>query len=225
MGRWGYRLFEADTDIDIVCELENALVRSEGAESFRLSHMVHQTDMLAPPGARDYFQTEEYRLELDDFIVSVRNQLDSDLGEKLFDKYCAGAKEFQDQYRLILVGALMMRAGAKIKEEHFQHLRDLVPKIDCRPGFALPTNDLRVRSPGKARFLAALDNYQPGTPRDYEEPSWFYCGKVRADLGKTPKKCGRCERAWYCGIDCQKAHWKFHKPLCKPMSEVTFLNV
>ncbi|GJC83148.1 hypothetical protein ColLi_05986 [Colletotrichum liriopes] len=170
MGRWGYRLFEADTDIDIACELDNALVRSEGAESLRLSHMVHQTDMLAPPGARDYFQTEEYRLELDNFIVCARNQLDSGLGEKLFDKYCAGEKEFQGQYRLILVGALMMRAGAKIKEEHFQHLRDLVPKIECRPGFALPTNDLGFRGPGKAQFLAALDNYQPGTPRDYEEP-------------------------------------------------------
>ncbi|GKT40406.1 uncharacterized protein ColSpa_00587 [Colletotrichum spaethianum] len=219
MGRWGYRmmttrfphlkltdclkgLFEADIDIDIACELDDAFVSREGAGSLRLSRMINQTDMLAPPGARAYQQTEEYRLELDNLIVNIRNQLDSGLGDKLFDKYRALENEFLGQYRIILVGALMMRAGAKIKKENFQHLRDLVPQIDCQHGYTLPINDLGFRGPGKAQFLAALDNYRPGTPRNYEEPSCFHCGK-----------------------DCQKAHWKVHKPSCKPMCEVTFLNV
>lgn len=29
------------------------------------------------------------------------------------------------------------------------------------------------------------------------------------------KKCGRCGTI-YCGKDCQVAHWKEHKPHCKP---------
>lgn len=30
--------------------------------------------------------------------------------------------------------------------------------------------------------------------------SCFHCGKVRADIGKAPKGCGRCEQAWYCNV-------------------------
>jgi len=28
-------------------------------------------------------------------------------------------------------------------------------------------------------------------------------------------KCAKCHGAWYCGRQCQKAHWKTHKPACK----------
>lgn len=35
----------------------------------------------------------------------------------------------------------------------------------------------------------------------------------------TPKfkKCSKCCVAYYCSAECQKAHWKAHKPLCKPV--------
>ncbi|WQF84603.1 Putative Zinc finger, MYND-type [Colletotrichum destructivum] len=246
MGRWGHRtmtmcwplplkladyvpgLFEADADIDFACEISGDFVMMGGTEDLVPSNLIHQTDMLAPPEAKDYYKTKEYRLKLDNDIVSIRNQLDSGIGDKLFDKYRAkenNLDEFEGQYKVIIVGALMMRAGANISKEQLQHLRDLVPNIDCQYGYALPFGDLGFRDPGKAQFLAALDNYQPGAPRDYLEPSCFHCGKVRADIGKAPKGCGRCERAWYCNVDCQRAHWKVHKPQCKHLNEVSFLNV
>jgi len=28
-------------------------------------------------------------------------------------------------------------------------------------------------------------------------------------------KCGRCKKVHYCNAECQKAHWKEHKPVCK----------
>lgn len=31
--------------------------------------------------------------------------------------------------------------------------------------------------------------------------------------------CGRCRRVYYCSPDCQKAHWKVHKPSCIPPAE------
>ncbi|KAI0882090.1 uncharacterized protein GGS22DRAFT_171496 [Annulohypoxylon maeteangense] len=78
------------------------------------------------------------------------------------------------------------------------HLRELVPRINCNSGFTLPTHDQGFRTPGRAQFLAALDHYQPGVPRNYNEPSCFHCGKVKADLGKKLSNCSHCKAAWYC---------------------------
>ncbi|KAK1985055.1 hypothetical protein LZ30DRAFT_402207 [Colletotrichum cereale] len=229
MGRLGYRLFESDIDLDLASDVDDIILVRNGSESLRFSHILDQSDLFDPSLAQDYYQIEEYRLEVEKIIITIRNHLDSGLGDKLFDKYRTKENDFLGQYRVVLVGALMMMAGAEIKKEHVQHLRDLVPHIDCHHGYTLPFNDLGFRGPGKAQFLAALDNYQPGTPRNYREPSCFHCGKVRADLGKTLKECGRCRGAWYCGLDCQKAHWKLHKPFCKRRGESTgqfeFLNV
>jgi hypothetical protein len=40
------------------------------------------------------------------------------------------------------------------------------------------------------------------------------CGRSRADAGSL-MKCGRCKQVSYCNVDCQKADWKTHKPVCK----------
>ncbi|KAK1623603.1 hypothetical protein BDP81DRAFT_484805 [Colletotrichum phormii] len=181
--------------------------------------------MLAPVETRKFYQTEEYAQILGDLVVKIRERLDSGAGEKLLKKYRVLEHKHQGQYQTIVIGALMMRAGANIKTHDLQHLRDLVPEVPCQYRFALPIMDHGFRDPGKAQFLAALDNYQPGTPRDFHEPSCFHCGKMQADHGIKLKKCGHCQAAWYCGIDCQRAHRKIHKVSCKTSREKVLANV
>jgi len=41
------------------------------------------------------------------------------------------------------------------------------------------------------------------------------CGKTQAVNGSRLKQCQRCNKALYCGRDCQKAAWKAHKKVCK----------
>lgn len=190
-------LFEADEDIDIALDLNQAF--GSGDKKLKLSNMVHQTDMLAPQKARDYYQTAEYAASLADLVTTVRQQLDTDgLGNKLFDKYRDENHIYFGRYRIILVGALMMRAGAKIREEDIQHLREVVPQINCNEGYRLPLGDQGFRGPGKRQFLAALDHYQPGVPRSFAVPSCFACGKIQEDIGKALQKCARCQGAHYC---------------------------
>lgn len=37
-----------------------------------------------------------------------------------------------------------------------------------------------------------------------------YCKSLK----DTMKICGKCKIAYYCDINCQKSHWKIHKPNC-----------
>ncbi|EXF83338.1 hypothetical protein CFIO01_07427 [Colletotrichum fioriniae PJ7] len=161
-------LFEGDEDLDIVAAIRETF--GDGPEQLNLYLMINQSDMLAPVETREFYKTEEHAQVLRALITEIRGRLDSGVGDELFKKYRALEHEHQGQYRTIVVGALMMRAGAKIKAEDLQHLRNLVPKIPCQYRFALPIVDFGFRDPGKAQFLAALDNYQPGTPRDFHEP-------------------------------------------------------
>ena len=40
-----------------------------------------------------------------------------------------------------------------------------------------------------------------------------YCASLR-EVTHT-SKCGQCHAVRYCNRECQRKHWKFHKPLCK----------
>ena len=42
------------------------------------------------------------------------------------------------------------------------------------------------------------------------------CGMSRECFFQPLKKCSRCSSAFYHSRDCQKAHWKRHKPTCSP---------
>ncbi|KAE8369042.1 hypothetical protein BDV27DRAFT_141567 [Aspergillus caelatus] len=175
MGRWGWRLFEGDQDMDEACCLAGSLGFQTDDWEHTMSSMVHQIDMLAGQAARAFYRTEEYRRELQNQIVPyVCEKFDTDnFGDRLF----AASRAQEDdrvipytKYRTVILGALMMRAGARIRAEDLQHLKDLVPQIHCNSRFALPICDEGFRSPGRAQFLAALDHYQAGVPRNYQEP-------------------------------------------------------
>ena len=138
---------------------------------------MNQTDTLAPPEARKRYKTKKYAKELEEEIVPyVRAKFDTDnLGQRLMA--ASRAQEDKDhshslatgEYKTIALGALLMRGGAVIKDDDLQHLRDLIPKVTCVPGTAFPFGDDGFRSPGRSQFLAALDAYDPGKTRSFQE--------------------------------------------------------
>ncbi|GLE02220.1 hypothetical protein PINS_up011058 [Pythium insidiosum] len=46
-----------------------------------------------------------------------------------------------------------------------------------------------------------------------------HCDK-KAPKGSELKRCTRCKCTFYCGAECQRAHWKDHKISCVPQSDV-----
>lgn len=43
--------------------------------------------------------------------------------------------------------------------------------------------------------------------------------------GVTRSRCAQCQSVSYCGKDCQSAHWKTHKPMCKSLVGGTWIPV
>jgi hypothetical protein len=156
----------------MACDL-NEPIGPGKANKVELSPMVHQTDMLAPVNCREYYRTADYALELDKIVKRNRIKFDRGLCDKLFDKYRALEKDvkpfYDPKYVVVLLGALMMRAEAKIRDDDLKHLRELVPQIPSREGYNWPLNDDGFRGPGRAQFLAALDHYKAGVPRSFQE--------------------------------------------------------
>ncbi|OTB20103.1 hypothetical protein K445DRAFT_51281 [Daldinia sp. EC12] len=167
-----------------------------------------------------HFMSAEHKESVVEHVIQIRTELDkTGLGQRLMTYWRSKESEYNGKYRVIIVGALLMRTGAKIEESDMQHLRELVPQVKCHCHTILPTCDQGFCRPGRAQFLAALDNYKPGEPRSFEEPSCYSCGKIEADLGKALMRCGHCKGIWYCDKECQKAHWEIHKPTCRVLGK------
>ncbi|RYO80191.1 hypothetical protein DL766_001282 [Monosporascus sp. MC13-8B] len=158
MGRWGLRLFEGDKDWDIACDLESTFEGEDEGKNLK------------------FFDLVVFRDDDEEIVGEMRDRLDSGLGDELFDIYRAREKEYGGEYRVVILGALAMRTGARIRPGGLGHLRDLVCTTTCRHG---------------AQFLAALDHYKPGVPRAYGPPSCFHCGKMKADTGGEPLRITR----------------------------------
>ena len=61
------------------------------------------------------------------------------------------------------------------------------------------------------------DRTKPKKTNNGEKTLWvtffkcFQCGK----RGHKLPKCTQCSQAYYCNADCQRKHWKRHKPACR----------
>ncbi|KAJ5794309.1 hypothetical protein N7457_000908 [Penicillium paradoxum] len=232
MGRWGWRLFEGDQDLDVAATIMKDLGIEENDWDFKIDATINQTDLLAGSEAHTYYKTPNFAQKLATTIIPyIRGKLDTDnLGDTLFAaskaKEATGSIDFfqTNKYRTIILVALMLRVGARVKEEHLQYVRDLVPQINCNSRHMLLA-DHGFRTPGRAQFLAALDYCKPGVPRNFQEASCFGCGKIEADLGHKPLICKKCKFATYCGQVCQREQWREHRVSCVAPEKRFMLNV
>ncbi|KAI1107178.1 hypothetical protein F4804DRAFT_219215 [Jackrogersella minutella] len=106
------RLFEGDQDIDVALKINTTF-----GDDLKLSHLIHQTDMVAPPEVKLYYQSAEYKEELAGQVIEARAKLDADdLGQRVLSHWRSKEAEIGGEYHVIIAGALLMRAGAKIEE-------------------------------------------------------------------------------------------------------------
>ena len=46
------------------------------------------------------------------------------------------------------------------------------------------------------------------------------CGVEERKGGGELLQCAKCKKRKYCSAECQKAHWKYHKLLCKDFEKM-----
>ena len=157
-------LFEGDSDCDTVCEV-TAAAKEE------LEILMKQTDICAKSKAKELYDSLEENDLLDFDVGELRKVLDAGLCDRLFKKFRGKTSDsLTPELRVILLGMLMMQAGATIKADDTAYMRTVFPQISSQSGYALPIFDLGFRDPGKAQVAAALENYKNGVPRDVRDP-------------------------------------------------------
>lgn len=154
-------LFQGDQDFDLVSDINDDFFEDEIMNEDDKTMNQDNSD----ENGEDVCDCEKDLLQGD--IDELRAKFDDGRGDKLFAQYRAQEGEYQGQYKVILLGALMMRVGAKIQDHDFQHLRDLVPQINCNEGYTMAIWDDGFRGPGKRQFLAAMNHYKAGVPRNF----------------------------------------------------------
>lgn len=148
-------MFQGDTDRDILCDFEEAAgIKIDG-------------DIVNGFKAAADIVVDVEKLE------AARKKLDDGLGAELFEKSkkADGWGSFTDSgYTACILAAFMMQVGAKITSEHREFIQQKLPGISSKTGYVWPLGDSGFRTPGKAQFTAALENYVDGKPRSFFEP-------------------------------------------------------
>lgn len=170
-------LFEHDDDIVHAVKVSKVIAQGD---SRQFVHLVVHTLSDCPDEVK-VFYLQEYNCSekpsQDGEEVSmntlIRKKLDSGLGDELLAKQrlLKGEQDILGDLKLrtIVLAAVMMRHGARIKDDDRRYLRELVPKIHCAarlssiPASAAPERDsssllwitTSLTSPGPSRSRAA----------------------------------------------------------------------
>ena len=156
-------LFEGDQDLDTVSDVS-------GAAKKELKALMKNTDIGATTKAKELHDSLDENDLMDFDVDDLRKILDAGLCDRLFTRFRTKTKDsLTPELRVILLGMLMMRAGATIKTDDFEYMRTVLPRIPSQSGYALPIFDLGFRDAGKAQVVAALENYKNGVPRDVRD--------------------------------------------------------
>lgn len=219
-------LFQGDPDFDKALEITHCLA----TEIIGVPKNHRWTD--DPEFAwLDYFL---FGVAYDMDAAAVRQHLDSGAGDELFRKFRAREdnrkiRGAESRHTVIVLGAMMMRVGAKIRAEDMAHLWRLSERSDAGEW---------LMDEGKLELQVALDNYRAGTRRTFGGPSCDNCGMTSLDTGKELHQCKECMSvSWadgwscskvcthcphqvasahgYCVQECLRAHRNMHKQACQ----------
>jgi hypothetical protein len=202
-------LFQSDNDadiaVDVIDEIASKLDLPDSAVGALRTRALPQDPIRGSCWHMDEAPDTEKILE------QIRQALDAGTGEMLLqmsleDAQTKDPEDFNErnQYNPIVLSAILMMVGAKISGEHVGRLRTIALDSPGPESYVWPlAGDNYFRGPGKRQYLAALDHYRQGVPRDFHKPTCHACGKAGCDIGRKLHRCGGCRNrnaaAWFCG--------------------------
>ena len=153
-------MFEGDDDWDLESDTHHHILEKLKTKGIIINDE-HMTDLF------HNMEKPEYRPAPSSITSGeLRDHLNS-ISDDLFQQYRAKPDELYGEYSAVVLGAIMMKAGANISEDNRTYLRQAAGQTESHPGYRLPIGDIGFRNPGKVQFLAALAHYEDGKPRDF----------------------------------------------------------
>ena len=111
---------------------------------------------------------------------------------------------YRPHHDTIILGAMMMRVGAKIREDDIAHMLSLLRRASAKE---------HLMREGLVQVRGALNNYRAGTPRDFYKDSCDNCGKTSDDDIDEMQDCERCKGSvWSEGWSCSQVGFLAHPP-------------
>lgn len=153
-------MFEGDQDLDLESDVQGEINRRLKAKGVNLEDE-HMWDLFYN------LDKPEYRPDPASITSGELCGHINAMSEELFQQYRNKPDGFYGQYATVVLAAVMMKTGSKISEDNRNFLRQTAAGTHSSPGYAMPLWDSGFRDPGKAQFLAALDNYEDGKARDF----------------------------------------------------------
>lgn len=162
-------LFQGDLDLDTCADVETMVVNFLSNEEVGPQILI--TPAMRETGQKIIDSAEEQKNggSGGSYLLDNIKRGDPAIREILDHAVCFTLLDLSkgDEFAEIIIGALMMQAGAKLRPKDKRRLRKILaafPEGDDE----LPENGFS--NAGQAQFSAALDNYRAGTPRDFQCP-------------------------------------------------------
>jgi hypothetical protein len=154
-------LFEGDQDLDLEIDVHDAIIEKMKTRDIEL-------------GDDDLFESLQAmgpRSSETNSIRRLRSQLDTICAE-LFEDYTKKDDSCLGEYSLIMLDAVMMKSGAKMSPGNRTKLLQVAQRSESASGYRPPMWDMSFRDAGKAQFIAAVNHYKDGDPRDFISPRY-----------------------------------------------------
>ena len=98
-------------------------------------------------------------------------------------------------------------------------------RIEPKPPRVVPRQYCLIHTDRSTHHCSEMESHQPPRKPDKDDTNkktgkktlWvdvhrcFECGKH----GHNLPRCRQCAQAFYCNADCQRKHWRKHRPVCR----------
>ncbi|KAF1808292.1 hypothetical protein P152DRAFT_477436 [Eremomyces bilateralis CBS 781.70] len=234
MGAWGLGLFQSDFDYDILKEIEDLLHLDPDKDgSLRIPKDV--------AALRKKLNDTGIQMVMNKYLGKIVNPPKEPdwhpaaYAVVIFTVVCIEQGCTVPQKLLDFTSKAYEKVGLQ---------RDGIPQVDnalkeYEPGKQWDCGSLGLRDTIAAGKTDESDLVLPGTLMNTTSPEWGQghkvlfrslslivkdgyhgddacggCGAQTMPRGGPLMKCGACKKRKYCGVECQKKHWHWHKQLC-----------
>eukprot|EP00804_Cyclotella_cryptica_P013918 CCRYP_002436-RA/>CCRYP_002436-RA protein AED:0.29 eAED:0.29 QI:0/-1/0/1/-1/1/1/0/523 len=132
-------------------------------------------------------------------------------------------QDIQDRFGSVSLHEVVMQDRSDVASFLLQkhHTSIHTTDADGMSPLAMASGHGQSAWPNVAPLIIEAARKEANQARKTKKQSESVCENCQANVAGKLQQCSRCKSVIYCGRDCQKAHWKEHKMVCKDLAAVS----